>query len=515
MPNILNSYPPTKAWPGQLIPIILAGGSGSRLAPLSTPDNPKQFLRLFNGKSLLQQTIERAQSISDIVPIIVTTAALSERVRNILVEMKLEHATVICEPSPKGTAAAVLLVTRLLGLVGDSVVANSSFLVMPSDHHFLAARPFYDRIGAMYASLSSHSDEIGLFGVRPDTDCLEKTSGYGFAVPFQGRNGPTPVVSNFIEKPSKTLANTLRAAGSLWNSGIFIVSKTVLADAQSKHHKLDAVLNSILEFESISNVITLVRGTAVRAAWDELEILSLDNMLFPQRSEGGPARCRSAVVADITDSGWSDIGTWEKLFQRIGELDPRDDGNITYGNTHLKNCENCLVFNEGPETLRVSDLSNSIIISTIANGVSVYSRPVPNEVEPEPVQGAKTAPATDIHRTALPSGSTLKGSEQRPWGSFDIISQGPRFKTKHLHVNPQSALSHQVHQHRKEQWTVVVGSATVTVSDREMLLQEGDSVTISAGTWHRLENRGKLPLLVIEVQTGPYLEEDDIERRPS
>lgn len=511
MPNVSM---PKKAWPGQLIPIILAGGSGSRLAPLSTPENPKQFLRLFDGKTMLQQTIERSMAVSTVLPIIVTTEALAPHVRKVLLEMKMEHIVTLCEPSPRGTAASVMLVTRALGLIGDDAASGASFLVLPSDHHFLAPDAFYERVGIVYEALS-RSDKVGLFGVRPDVQCTEKNSDYGFVLPVKPVAGQPAVASNFIEKPNKEVANTLREAGALWNSGIFVVSNAVL-QYEMNQHKLGNVINSIMEVELNDKVLTLRADSVARTAWNELEILSLDNMLFPQTRDDRVAKCHGAVLADITSSGWSDVGTWEKLFQRIAEIDPDDSTNITYGQSYLTNCENCLVFNESDAPLRVRDLFNSIVINTATNGLSIYSRKVqPEDKAPYAGLAKKTGPATDVHRTALPQGSKVQGNEQRPWGSFSIISQGPRFKTKHLHVNPNCSLSHQVHQHRKEQWVVVVGSATVTLGEEVLLLQEGDSVTIPAGTWHRLENRGKLPLLVIEVQTGPYLEEDDIERRPA
>ena len=459
-----------------LISVIMCGGSGTRLWPLSRKALPKQFVPLLHGKSLLQLTLERAATLSHEQLIV---AAHDHRflVQECINAAKL-HAqtktTILLEPTPRNTAAA-------MAVAALNAAADALLLFLPADHHIPDNQAFARMVEAGIPL--AQAGHIVTFGVTPSFP----STAYGYIQ--QGENNR---VLRFVEKPHAERAQAmLLEGGYLWNAGIFLCKASTLLEAQRQH------CPDILE--------------ACNEAVETQAMGSLDSVdsNFCHLGEFGFSRCRSEsidyavmekadnVVVLPFSSAWSDVGSWNA----VGDLTPADDqGNRVEGNGYVFNSSKTFVYAQSKAVRPVIALGmeNTIIIDTV-DAVLVANanacEQVKNVVAALEAQGVQQA----LHHRHV----------ARPWGSYDLVDSGERFQVKRIVVKPGASLSLQKHHHRAEHWVVVSGTAEVTNGDKVILLSENQSTYIPLGQVHRLSNPGKIPMEIIEGQSGAYLGEDD------
>jgi mannose-1-phosphate guanylyltransferase/mannose-6-phosphate isomerase len=470
-----------------IVPVILCGGAGSRLWPVSRQLLPKQFLPLVTGRTLLQDTALRAREASgNTTPIVVCNEAHRFLVNDQLAEIGVT-ARIVLEPAGRSTAAAVAVAAIAASqphAAGDPVL-----LVLASDHAIRGTEAFNSAVRrAAEVAASGMLVTFGIAATRPDSgfgyiergDALQDGAG---AVP--GTTGAFKI-TRFVEKPSEDAARAMIATGrAYWNSGMFAFgAKRVLEE-------LGRFRPDILE----------AARAAVATATDDLGFLKLGKEAFlacPAEAIDRAVMERTAQAAVIpADFEWSDVGSWSALWE-LAEKDAA--GNATRGDVQLQDTSGSLVFGDRRlvATLGVDDL----IIVDSDDALLVADRSRSQDVR-EVVEDLRRSNRSEhlSHRRVY-----------RPWGYYESIDAGDRFQVKRLMVKPGAALSLQSHRKRAEHWVVVSGRARVTRGEDTLYLEENQSTFIPVGTKHRLENAGKEPLLIIEVQSGSYLGEDDIER---
>jgi mannose-1-phosphate guanylyltransferase / mannose-6-phosphate isomerase len=463
-----------------ITPVLLGGGSGTRLWPLSRELQPKQFVQ-FNGemRSFFSATLQRLAGTSFASPII-----MCNKKHRFLVREEAERAgifprAIILEPVSRNTAMAIAVAaTYLHDCEPESIMA-----VVPSDHRIDDDQRFRNRLRT--AGKLAAQDKLVLFGVKP----TEPHTGYGYlhqGTAVDDSNGDAFHVTAFLEKPNREAAEEFIAAGGyLWNSGVFVMrAKTVLRE-------LEVFAPTVLEAARVALAKAEEDGGFLRLNRSALEAapnLSIDHAVMEKTS--------NAVLLPL-DCGWSDVGSWSSVWD-ISHRDERD--NSVSGDALLEDTSCCCVYsNRGlVATLGIRDL---VIVNT-----------------PDALLVADKNRARDVSQIVR----RLKQSNRRehaqhlrnlrPWGYFESLIAGTRFQVKLLNVKPGAKLSLQMHHHRSEHWTVVHGTAKIVIGNTERLLCENESIYVPATHWHRLENPGKVPLEVIEVQIGSYLAEDDIVR---
>ncbi|MFO1431373.1 MAG: mannose-1-phosphate guanylyltransferase/mannose-6-phosphate isomerase [Candidatus Competibacteraceae bacterium] len=461
-----------------IVPVILSGGSGSRLWPLSRELYPKQFLPLVDTHSLFQITVLRVQAITDITPpIVICNHEHRFMVAEQLRTLNVTTTAVILEPVGRNTAPAVTVAALQAMAAGDDPI----LLVLPADHMIADADCF--RRAVEHATPLAESGRLITFGIVPTAP----ETGYGYieaGAPLAG--GDSYAVECFVEKPDATTAQAYLEAGDYyWNSGMFMFRASVFLE----------------ELAGWAPAIANACRLAHAGGQADLDFLRLDRAAF----EACPSdsidyaimeKTRNAVVIPL-DVGWNDVGAWSALWQ-IGEHDA--NGNRLSGDVLTVDTHNSYVRAESRlvATVGISDL---IVVET-ADAVLVAQR--------DRVQEVKTV----VNRLNAARREEARNHRKvyRPWGAYDCLDNAERFQVKHITVNPGASLSLQMHHHRAEHWTVVRGTAKVTCGDKISLLTENQSTYIPVGTPHRLENPGKIPLELIEVQSGSYLGEDDIIR---
>ena len=460
----------------EIIPVILCGGAGSRLWPLSRQLLPKQFLPLVTGRTLLQDTALRAKEASGgATPIVVCNEAHRFLVQDQLAEIGIA-ARIVLEPAGRNTAAAVA-VAALACEKEDPVL-----LVLASDHAIRGTDPFNNAVRrAAEAAASGMLVTFGIAATRPD-------SGFGYIErgDVLPRDAGAFRVSRFVEKPTEEKARAMIATGRVyWNSGMFAFGAR-------------RVLDELGRFRP--DILAAARA-AVASATDDLGFLRLGKEAFlacPSEAIDRAVMEHTAHAAVIPAAfEWSDVGSWSALW----ELADKDaSGNASRGDVQLQDTRDSLVFGDRRliATLGVADL---IIVDT-DDALLVADRSRSQDVR-EVVEDLKRANRSEhlSHRRVY-----------RPWGYYESVDAGERFQVKRLMVKPGHALSLQLHRKRAEHWVVVSGRARVTRGEDTLYLEENQSTYIPVGTRHRLENAGEEPLLIIEVQSGSYLGEDDIER---
>jgi mannose-1-phosphate guanylyltransferase/mannose-6-phosphate isomerase len=462
--------------PKSIVPVILCGGAGSRLWPVSRQLLPKQFLPLVTGRTLLQDTALRArEAAGPVQQIMICNEAHRFLVQDQLAEVGIA-ARIVLEPAGRGTAAAVAI-AALLHEKDDPVL-----LVLASDHAIRGADAFNDAVRrAADVAAAGNLVTFGIAPARPD-------SGFGYVERgdlLPGRSGAYKV-ERFVEKPAEVEARRLIATGrAYWNGGMFAFGAKRLLDELNRyrHDILDAARK------------------ALAGASDDLGFLRLGREAFlacPAEAIDRAVMERTAHAAVIpAEFEWSDVGSWEALWD-IAQKDA--EGNAARGDVQLQDTKGSLVFGERRlvATLGVEDL---IIVDT-DDALLVADRSRSQDVR-EVVEDLKRTNRTEhlSHKRVY-----------RPWGYYESVDAGARFQVKRLMVKPGAALSLQLHRKRAEHWVVVSGTARVTRGEKVFDLQENESTYIPVGTRHRLENAGSEPLLIIEVQSGSYLGEDDIER---
>lgn len=460
--------------------VVLCGGVGSRLWPLSRQHYPKQFLPMHGDQSMVRETLGRLPgSEGTAAPLFIANEEhrflVAEQVR----AAGAASAGIVLEPEGRGTAPAV----AAAALSVQSREPGGLMLVMPSDHVIANPAAFHDAVAK--AAVAAADGALVTFGITP----THAETGYGYiraGAPVAGAPGCV-AVDRFVEKPDRARAEAwLAEGGYAWNSGIFVLRADILLA------ELDRLRPDIL--------------TAVRAAWDDSEKDRDFIRLDPAAFAACPAESIDRAVMEHTphavmvpvSMGWNDVGGWSALWE-LGDKD--DAGNVVLGDALLHDVRNAYVRSEGGLLTAVVGLDDVVVVAS-DDAVLVTARDRAQDVKAVvDALSAAGRPEILIHSTVY-----------RPWGSFHTVDRGARFLVKQLTVLPGAKLSLQMHHHRAEHWIVVEGTARVTRGDQTFLLHENQSTYIPIAEVHRLENPGLMPLRLIEVQSGSYLGEDDILR---
>ena len=462
-------------------PVLLCGGSGTRLWPLSRKSYPKQFVKLTGDESLYQTAARRLSGMGFSAPTIVTAADFRFIVIEQLAALEIIPADILIEPFAKNTAAAICAAALAI----EDREPGALMLVAPSDHLIPDAARFQDAIEAAVSAAAV--GQMVTFGIRPD----RPETGYGWLELSTATPDFAPVpqpLLNFIEKPNLAKAEALLAGGMhLWNSGIFLFSTTTILDAFASQSPeiLDSTRTA---FEMAERDLSFTR--LAPSSWTALPDISIDYAVME----------RATNISVVPYAGaWSDLGDWQSVWR---EADADAAGTVVAGPATALDCQNTLLQATSEAQHLVGIGLKDIIAVAMPDAVLVAHK--------DSVQEVKQAVAT-LKAKAVPQAETLL-RDYRPWGWYESLVVGLRFQVKRIVVKPGAALSLQSHHHRAEHWIVVEGTAKVTVDKEVKLIAENQSVYIPLGAVHRMENPGKMPLTLIEVQTGSYLGEDDIIR---
>ncbi len=466
-----------------MIPVILSGGSGSRLWPLSRSMRPKQFLGVTDTLSLFQLTLKRLEGTngkSPVHPIIVANADHRFLVGEQCREMGVTPADILLEPVARNTAPAIAA-AALAALATAAKGEDPVLLVLPSDHVFADVPAFHRAVAVgVKAAEAGGMVTFGIVPTHPET-------GYGYVKASQPLNPENAVpVEKFVEKPDHATAQAyIKDGGYTWNSGMFIFKASVFLE----------------ELVTCNSAMHSACQAAWKASKKDFEFVRLDAEAFAKCPSDSVdyavlERTKKAVVVPL-DAGWNDVGAWSSVWQVL----PQDaQGNAVRGDVILHDTTNSYVHADrrlvsliGVQDLVVVETSDAVLVAHKDKAQDV--KKVVDQLK------AQKRSEVDLHREVF-----------RPWGSYDSVDHGERFQVKRITVNPGAKLSVQMHHHRAEHWVVVSGTALVRIGEEEHMVTENQSVYIPVGIVHSLENPGKVPLHLIEVQSGSYLGEDDIVR---
>lgn len=461
-----------------LIPLILSGGSGTRLWPVSRRNLPKQFLSLTGQGTLFQQTVARTRLLPEIVaPIVVASEDHRFLAADQLLEAGIEGSTIVLEPVARNTAPAIAL-GALRAIERD---ADALLLVLPADHLIGDTQSFTDAV--QLALPAAQQGFLVTFGIRPD----RPETGFGYIRRAESIDEGAYRVAQFVEKPDQSTAEAyLKDGGYDWNSGMFLFKASRYLEELSEH--APAMLAAVREaYATGHRDLDFVRVD--RDAFAKVPDNSIDYAVMEKTT-------RAAVIPVSCE--WSDIGSWSALWLS-GKHD--EQGNQREGDTLAINTRNSLLRSHDRHMIATVGVDDLIVVST-PDATLVAHRDAAQDVK-KVVDQLKASGRTEhsFHRVV-----------HRPWGSYDSLEAGGRFQVKRIVVKPGASLSLQKHHHRAEHWIVVSGTAEVTCDDKVFLLGENQSTYIPLGSVHRLSNPGKVPLELIEVQSGSYLGEDDIVR---
>ena len=467
----------------KIYPVLLAGGSGTRLWPLSRKSYPKQFSTLIGEKTLFQSSAQRLTSsnILEFAPhITLTNSDYRFIIGEQLLEAGIDPGPILIEPEAKNTASAILAAS----IYAHSMDEKAILLVAPSDH----LMPDTDQYHAAIKVGLSHvpNRKIVTFGIKP----THPETGYGYLelaknpLDYHG----TADLEKFIEKPDLQDAKQMLEAGHyLWNAGIFLFCARDMIDAFRTHASstLDLVSQAVNEAEVDLGFLRLASEP-----WSELQDISIDYAIMEKAQN---------LVAVPYDSKWSDLGGWDAVWSGS---EPDTAGNVASETAHAINCSNSLLRSESSDQQVVGIGLDNIMVIAMPDAVLVAPQERAQEVKKAvDLLKAKNVPQAEIYP-----------KDHRPWGWFESLVLGKSFQVKRICVKPGAALSLQSHSHRSEHWIVVEGTAEVTIDEDVKLVTEGQSVYVPLGAVHRMKNPGTQSLVLIEVQIGTYLGEDDIIR---
>jgi mannose-1-phosphate guanylyltransferase/mannose-6-phosphate isomerase len=455
-----------------VVPVVLSGGSGSRLWPKSRQFYPKQLHKLYGDCTMLQHTLKRVDHLGE--PIIICNNEQRFMVADQVQAIGLT-AQIILEPIARNTAPAITVAAlSALNTSPDAII-----VVLAADHLIENTEEFRRCLAiAVEAAKDKKLVTFGVVPTRPET-------GYGY-LKTATTDLPVNAVEQFVEKPNRELAEEYLAAGCYyWNSGMFVFPAAVLIEELTK-----------LQPEMVNFALA-----SLESAQKDLDFIRLDEASFKNCSNTSIDYALMEHTANAWSvplkAGWSDLGSWDAVWD-VADKDER--GNASEGDVILQDSDNCFVMAD-TRLVTLLGVSNLAVIET-ADGVLVLDKTKAQDVK-------------NIVNVLQQHGRSEFSSHRevhRPWGSYDLIDVGERYQVKRLNVKPGASLSLQMHHHRAEHWVVVAGTALIQKGEREQILAENQSIYIDIGEHHRISNPGKLMLQLIEIQTGPYLGEDDIVR---
>lgn len=459
-----------------ITPVIMAGGAGTRLWPLSRQLNPKQFLKLFGNATMFRQTLDRLEGLPCREPVVVCSEEHRFLAAEQLREAGHNSASIILEPEPKNTAPAIALSAfHALAREDDPLL-----LVLPADHVITIPEAF--RSAVQKAVPEAESGRLVTFGIVP----TRPETGYGYIRKGEERSKDIYAIASFTEKPdSETAERYLETGEYLWNSGMFLFrAKTYLEELEHHAPEIFAACRKAMDAPSKDLDFLRIKGEE----FAQCPGISIDYAVME--------KTELASVVPL-DAGWSDIGSWNSLWEAC-EKDAA--GNTLQGDIKTISAENCLI--RADHRLVTALGVKELVIVETKDAVLVASR---NQVQriKELVEEIKN----NGRHEHLNQREVF-----RPWGSYDSIGNGARYQVKRITVKPGASTSLQMHHHRAEHWIVVTGTAKITLEDKTFLVSENESTFIPVGKRHSIENPGKIPLELIEVQSGSYLGEDDIIR---
>ena len=464
-----------------ITPILLAGGSGTRLWPSSRKSYPKQFMQLTANETLFQQSAKRVLGYDGLKfnpHIIVTNSHFRFIVREQLQDVGINPGKIIIEPEPKNTAPAIIAAT----IFAHKDKNDAVIIATPTDHVINDTKKFHQVIKTGLKEVEN--GKLVTFGISPSYP----ETGYGYIkLKKSSSQGPSKVLK-FIEKPDLMLAKRMINEGNyLWNSGIFMFRAKDMISAFELYAKdiISKVVKSVDKSLEDLSFTKLDRGY-----WSNLKEISIDYAIMEKAKN---------LVAIPYLSGWSDLGNWDSVWQ---ESKQDDNGVALSQNAHAIDCKNTLLRSDTNSQEIVGLGLQDIVAISMADAVLVANKNKSQDVKK----------VVEYLKSKNISQSEMFTKDYRPWGSFEILSKGSGFKVKRISVKPGAALSLQSHKHRSEHWVVVEGSAVITIDESVKVIGAGQSTYVPLGSIHRLENRENKLLTIIEVQIGDYLGEDDIIR---
>ncbi|MGX9418428.1 mannose-1-phosphate guanylyltransferase/mannose-6-phosphate isomerase [Vibrio sp. WJH972] len=459
-----------------ILPVIMAGGSGSRLWPLSRTHYPKQFLSLTSDSTMLQNTIERLDDIDHLAPFIICNDEHRFIVAEQLRSSSLSHSGIVLEPVGRNTAPAVAIAALNAVKNGDDPL----LLVLAADHVIKNQAAFTDSVNK--AKLQAQQGKLVTFGIVPTAP----ETGYGYIKQGNALDASSYEVAQFVEKPDLDTAKSyLSEGGYYWNSGMFLFKASAFLEELEKHRP--DILAACQESD--------------KTAYPDLDFIRLNKDVFslcPDESiDYAVMEPTDKAVVVPMDANWSDVGSWSSLWE-VNEKDQH--GNAIRGDVLIENVSNSYLYSDNKLVTAVG--VDGLIIVETKDALLVASK--------DKVQDVKNI--VNLLKDQGRAECLIHRETYSPWGSADLIAEGQRFNVKKVTVKPGGKTSFQKHYHRAEHWVVASGTAKVIKGDEEFLLSENQSIYIPLGVSHAIENPGKLPLEIIEVRSGSYLEEDDVER---
>ena len=460
-----------------LSPIILCGGSGARLWPLSRSQFPKQFIPLVNETSMLQDTLTRLPTGHN-PPVFICNGDHRFLVAQQIKEVNCNDATILLEPQGRNTAPAVALAA--INAVSEN--QEALMLVLPADHVIKDAKKFHEAINV--AASSAQQGKLVTFGIVPTYTYTE--TGYGYIKKGCELQGETNKVAQFVEKPNKETAQCYLDSGEyLWNSGMFLfkASRYIEELAKFRPDILASCQEAMAKVDIDLDFIRPDRDAFLQCADESIDYAVME-------------KTEDAVVVSL-NAGWSDVGSYSALWDACQQDSSNNvlKGDVISHDTHDSyiHSQHKLIATLGVNNLVVIDTPDAVLVAEKSKVQNI--KEIVNKLKSQQRSEVK------LHREVY-----------RPWGKYDSVDCGERFQVKRITVNPGAKLSVQMHHHRAEHWIVVSGVAKITINDETSLLGENQSTYIPIGVVHALENPGELPLEMIEVQSGSYLSEDDIVR---